>query len=124
MFFEKKNLSIFFFTFFFAGVFNSLHLPPGAMTPAPGCFLIEDSMGSGSRSTAYQPKISIFFFLKVKTFFSYNRLNRTQKIFHRNQTKKINLATFFTFFTFQIDHISKTKNRKTVFFLFFILLNI
>ena len=58
---------------------------------------------------------SKFFFLNFKKKNSKNRLNRTQEKFHRNRTKIIFLTTFFTFFTFQIDHISKTKYWKLIF---------
>ena len=62
---------------------------------------------------------NFFFFNFRKKKFLKSSESYPKKI-HRNQTKKNILATFFTF---QIDHISKTKNRKIVFFWIFILLN-
>ena len=78
------------------------HLRPGGEALGEGC------------------RVRIFFFRKKKflnvLFFSWNRLKRTQIFFRWNGTKKKMLVIFFTFFTFKIDHISKTKNQNFFFF--------
>ena len=65
---------------------------------------------------------SKFLYINLNFFFLKSSESYPKKFSSKSDEKK-NLATFFTLFTFQIDHISKTKYRKIVFCLFFILLN-
>ena len=102
-FFRKKYfVEIFFFNFFVRG-FHPLVSPHRGC--APHAFGLRTLMGTGS----------YHFFIRSKNFFFLNRFNSTQKKIQRNRTKKKLLTTFYTFFTFQIDHISKNKNRIFVF---------
>ena len=60
--------------------------------------------------------LNIFFLLKSKNFFFLKSPESYPKKYSSKSDEKKMLAKFFTFFTFQIDHISKTTNRKIVFF--------
>ena len=60
----------------------------------------------------------IFFFLKLKTFFLKIVWNVPEKIFIDIGRKKKFWSYFSLFRVYQIDHISKTKNRR-IFLLFF-----
>ena len=68
--FENNCCPIFFYNIFlWTGSFAPPYLPPGLRPWIPHDFGLRTLVGTGSCSTAYQQKISTFFFLKSKNFF-------------------------------------------------------
>ena len=113
--------------FFFPVVLAPLHPPPGARPPGPESFQVEDYHGNRFALSGISAKnLNIFFFLRVKTFFFLNRLNRTKNKFHRNRTKKKFWSHFslFSHFKSTISHFFLTFSFLTkLFFTNFFLFN-
>ena len=122
--FSKKNLLTFFSSIsLWAGGFGILAPPPGRRPWTPHAFGLRTLVETGSHSRHFSKKSEKFFHQNFfsstfKKVFSKNCLNRIQKNFHRNQTKKKIWPHFSLFSHFKSTISQKLKIGKLFLFCF------